>query len=175
MKKSNLMVGLTTLLFLGACASSIERVDPKVSYKYEGQKFQSVEITVSDKAKKDLADNPKFDLVEFKNVLMRTLESKGLLQNSSDHNLNVLITDVRVRGTFTAIFWGFMAGADYVNGLVTIVDSANQSKHKFVSKASWALGGLGGGQDRSRLEWMYEKFSENTADEILGLKTSQKK
>ena len=175
MKKYLLTAVVISLLFLNACASSVARVDPKSDYKYAGQKFQSVNVSLSDKAKKDLADNQKFDVDELKTVLLRTLESKGLLQNPSEHNLNVTITEVRVRGTFTAIFFGFMAGADHVSGLVSIVDAANNTQHTFVSKASWALGGIAGGQDKSRLTWMYEKFSEITADEILGLETNAKK
>lgn len=175
MKKQYLAAGIIALIFLSACSSSVERANPKSDYRYEGQRFQSVDVTFSDKGKKELADNIKFDPSELQSVLMRVLETKGLLQKPSDYKLNVVINDVRVRGTFTAMFFGFMAGADYVGGQVAMLDSLDKPVHSFASKASWALGGWGGGQDSARLNWLYEKFAEITADEILGLTKNQAK
>jgi hypothetical protein len=40
--------------------------------------------------------------------------------------------------------------------------------NSFEVSASYALGGLAGGQDDARLSWLYEKFAELASKEITG-------
>lgn len=58
------LAGIILICLLGACASSIQRSDPNSNYVYSGEKFQSVEVVLSEKGKKELADNLKFDPAE---------------------------------------------------------------------------------------------------------------
>lgn len=101
-------------------------------------------------------------------MVKRRLENKGLMSNSAQSNLKVTITDVRVRSTFNAIMWGFMAGDDRIVGNVEIQGSGNKPVNKFEVSASYALGGFGGGQDDTRMNWLYEKFSELLVAELTG-------
>jgi len=41
---------------------------------------------------------------------------------------------------------------------------------KFSVSASYALGGLAGGQDEARMGWLYEKFAEETIKTLTGAK-----
>ena len=53
-------------------------------------------------------------------------------------------------------------------GDVVILDGANQPIYRFEVTASYALGGFAGGQDSARMNWLYERFAELTAQEIRG-------
>lgn len=68
--------------------------------------------------------------------------------------------------------FGFLSGSDSLDGTVTLKDAQNTSKATFDISASYALGGLGGGQDDSRLGWLGDKFAELTANTIVGKKES---
>jgi Domain of unknown function (DUF4410) len=170
MRVVNGLSAICLICLLSSCASSVQRSDSASNYVYSGEKFQSVEVVLSEKGKKELADNLKFDPAELHLQIARRMEEKGLIQNPSENRVRVEITDIRIRGTFVAIMLGIFAGADYVNGKVSVLDASGRPKHEFVSKASWALGGWGGGQDSSRLPWIYEKFAVVTVDEIMGVR-----
>jgi hypothetical protein len=63
--------------------------------------------------------------------------------------------------------WGFMAGDDHVKGTVDVLNGANSAVDSFEVSASYALGGLGGGQDSARMNYLYEAFSKETANALL--------
>lgn len=77
-------------------------------------------------------------------------------------HLNVEITGIRVRSNFSAVMFGFMAGSDYVDGTVSLVDAEHYRVDRFKVYASYAFGGLAGGQDEARMRWLSEKFVEKT-------------
>ena len=77
-------------------------------------------------------------------------------------HLNVEVNDIRVRSSFTAVMFGFMAGNDHVNGTVTLADADNRQIDHFKVSASYALGGIAGGMDDTRMNWLYETFTEKT-------------
>lgn len=76
-------------------------------------------------------------------------------------HLNVEVTGIRVRSSFSAVMFGFMAGSDYVDGTVTFADADNHPVDHFKVSASYALGGIAG-IDSMRMDWLYEKFTEKT-------------
>lgn len=61
---------------------------------------------------------------------------------------------------------GLFAGADNISGNVRVLDPAGKSLRSFEVTASYAFGGLGGGQDSIRLNYLYEKFAELTRDQL---------
>lgn len=80
----------------------------------------------------------------------------------------VTVTSVRARSNFTAVMFGFMAGDDHIVGDV-VVQAANGSElQRFSVSASYALGGLAGGQDSARMNWLYESFAERMTEELTG-------
>lgn len=100
-------------------------------------------------------------------TLERTLESRGLVTSDGDYRLKVVVNDIRVRSTFNAVMWGFMAGNDHLQGDAIVLNLEGEPKYEFGASASYALGGFGGGQDSSRMNWLYEEFSEMIADELV--------
>ena len=163
-------------VFLAACASNVKRTEVTGAEQLTPTaKCKNVSITLNDEAKKKLSDNLKFNAETLRGTVQRALEAQDLIQKTPDqaaYGIEIVITDVRVRSNFTAIMFGFMAGADSVTGDVQVKDASGKLLKKFEVSASYALGGIGGGQDEARMGWLYEKFTEQTLNE---LRTSQGK
>ncbi len=153
-------------LALTGCAGTIKqdaRVQGDVS-RLEG--VTQVTALMSPDATKQLADNFQFNREELATFLRRRLEAKGLISASSTHQVQIVVTDIRVRSAIAAIMFGFMAGDDHVTGRVRVLDAQGHALRSFDVTASYALGGLAGGQDGMRMNWLYDKFSELAALEL---------
>lgn len=161
------------LLCLAGCTAGVTRPNNEpLSSKAPLSDPAIVTLTLSDNARKQIGENLKFDQAKLLETLNRAFDSKGLLakdSTSAARHVEIQVTDVRVRGTFSAIMWGFMAGNDHLNGTVTLSDGESRPLRHFDVSAAYALGGLGGGQDGARLGWLYEKFTEETVNELTGV------
>jgi hypothetical protein len=62
--------------------------------------------------------------------------------------------------------FGFMAGADLISADVIVKSADGQELDKFEVSTSYALGGIAGGQDSARMGWLYEKFAQETVQEL---------
>lgn len=82
--------------------------------------------------------------------------------------VEVTVTAVRVRSNFSAIMFGFMAGDDHIDGDVVVRAPDKRELQRFSISTSYALGGLAGGQDGARMDWLYESFAERLAEELTG-------
>ena len=151
------------------CASGARRdesVAPAVAAELTGQKYGALSIQLSDKAKKQLMDNAKFNPDALKGTIQRMLEARDLLAASSPYRIDVEITDIRVRSNFSAVMFGFMAGADSVGGTVSVTDRDGRRLGRSEVLASYALGGVAGGQDETRMGWLYEEFAKHVVNEL---------
>jgi hypothetical protein len=162
------MCGLQVAVLLGlvGCAGTIKqdaRVQGDVS-RLEG--VTQVVALMSPDATKQLADNFQFNREELATFLRRRLEAKGLISATSTHQVQIVVTDIRVRSAIAAIMLGFMAGDDHVTGRVRVLDAQGRALRSFDVNATYALGGLAGGQDSMRMNWLYDKFSELAAIEL---------
>ena len=172
MKKTFIWVLPVVMLGLAGCSSNVKRnvvegAAPISTMNSQPQKVASVQVKLSAAAQAQLADNLKFDTSRFRDTLQRGLTAKNLVTDNSQQDLVVEITDIRVRSTFSAVMWGFMAGNDHVVGTVSVVDKAGKVLQSFEVSASYALGGVMGG-DESRMSWLYEKFTEHVLKELSG-------
>lgn len=130
---------------------------------------RAISIELSEEAKKKAAENLKFNQDTLLDHVKRALVAKDLLKADAPESaptLELVITSMRVRSNFSAVMWGFMAGADSIEGEVRVKDAYGAETDRFKVKVSYALGGLAGGQDQARMEWMYEKFAEETVKEL---------
>ena len=100
-------------------------------------------------------------------IIERNLEASGLIDAASLRMVKVVVTDIRVRSTFNAFMWGFMAGDDHIVGDVSIMDVKGEPQHTFKVSASYALGGFAG-MNETRMGWLYEEFAKLTLAEIKG-------
>jgi len=165
----NLLFVSVILLGLTACASSVNRSNETSNYQYGGQKFAAVKVSLDANAQGELKDNIKFDPTKLEQVISRSLQARGLIDEKSGNVVDVLVTDIRTRSNFSAVMFGFMAGNDHVQGQVSLVPkTGGYAWLKFQISAAYALGGFGGGQDDARMNWLYEEFAKLTLAEILG-------
>ena len=139
------------LILLTGCAGTVKhdtRVQGDLS-RLEG--VGQVVAKMSPDAAKQQGDNPQFNREELATRLRYRLESRGLAAPAATHQVEIVVTDIRVRGAFAAIMLGFMAGDDHINGHVRVLDPSGRPLRSFEVKASYALGGLAGGQDGARM------------------------
>jgi hypothetical protein len=167
MEKLCRLIVLALCVILAACASSVKRPGGAADYRYDGSKFCRVELTVNKNATKDPDDRVRFDDKALREMIQRKLEVCGVVDENSPKKVSIEITDIRVRSSFNAFMWGFMAGDDHILGDVTLTGDDGKSLHTFTVSASYALGGLAG-MNETRMSWLFEKFSELTVEEILG-------
>ncbi len=157
---------------LGGCASGVTRAPSASAERMSApaySQFASVSISVSAEAKEKVLENLKFNSDELLSHVKRALDSRSLINVSGNNQLprlEVVVKSMRVRSNFSAIMWGFMAGSDSIEGDIVLTDASGKELDRFVVSTSYALGGLAGGQDTTRMSWLYEKFAEETVKEL---------
>ncbi|MEO8527001.1 MAG: DUF4410 domain-containing protein [Caldimonas sp.] len=160
------LLWLVACVLLGGCAGTVkldQRVQGDVS-RLEG--VAQVVALMSPEAAKQQVDNPQFNREELASRLRLRLEARSLTSPGATHRVEIVLTDIRVRGAFAAIMFGFMAGDDHVVGRVRVVDASGRALRSFEINASYAFGGVAGGQDSVRINWLYDKFADLAADEL---------
>jgi hypothetical protein len=154
-------------LLLTACGGAAVRKEGPVNALGAGTlKIKGVEARTSPKAKEQLQDNIKFDLDALSSTIGRTLSAASLQDPALTNTLDVEVTNVYIRGTFSAVMFGLFAGADNISGNVRVLDPSGTALRSFEVSASYAFGGAAGGQDSIRLNYLYEKFAELTRDQL---------
>lgn len=151
-------------LLLFGCASQVTK--PTDSPKPEVRALRTVSLELSPDAVQKIANDVEFDMESFKSVFIEALESRQLIASDGDFDLNVVINEVRVRGTGSAVWLGFLAGDDHITGDAIVLNHEGEEVYTYTANASYALGGFAGGDDATRVNWLYEKFSEIVADEL---------
>lgn len=164
-------VALLAAAFLAGCASGVVREAPPAGLAAQPivrTPVGKVTLSLSPEAQKAAAENIKFNQDQLLATVRRGLEGNGLLLASAGESAEIILKSFRVRGTFSAVMWGVMAGTDNVTGDVIVRDASGKQLRKFTVDASYGLGGLAGGMDDTRLSWLYEKFAEHTVNELAG-------
>ena len=167
MKKWMVCALVVVCAFVAACASSVQRRQDGVESRPAGEKFSRVELTVDPAATTDPNDLVRFEDQKLQAMIERNLEASGLIDKASLSLVRVVITDIRVRSTFNAFMWGFMAGDDHIVGDVSLIGDKGEPRHTFKVSASYALGGFAG-MNETRMGWLFEEFSKLTLAEIKG-------
>jgi hypothetical protein len=187
--RSFFIMAFVLSMALAGCASSVKRPTPNGTaagaadipsrvFLSPTNPVSGVSISLSDKVKTKTADDSKFSQDELLARVRRALETNGLLTSVAAGplpSLEIQITNVRVRGTFSAVMWGFMAGADSIAGDVTLRNASGEPVDTFHVSVSYALGGFAGGQESTRMDWMYEKFAQETLKALTTGETNNKK
>jgi hypothetical protein len=158
-------------VILVACASGVTRMDGVTSHAQPviAPKVKSVNLWLNDDAKKLVGENLKFNQDVLRSTIERSLQAQDIIKTDAAQNLDIEITSFRVRSNFTAIMFGFMAGNDNIEGLVSIKDDGGKVLKKAKVNASYALGGIAGGQDDARMGWLYEAFAKHALAEVTGV------
>lgn len=166
---------LITLAWLAAvglsgCAGTVQRDAGSANghAKLVGASYSTMELVMTDQARRLQVDNPQFNAQELAGYLQRRLDGNGLLKSDAAYKVNVTIDEFRVRSAVSAVLFGVMAGTDSIDGHVQVLDARGRTLHSFKISASYGLGGWGGGQDGTRMTWLYDKFAELTVSELMG-------
>lgn len=163
---------VAAVALLAGCASGVTRSPGAAQQRLSApaySQFASVSLSMTEGAKAKALDNLKFNPDELLGHVRRALEAKSLLSQAGDKQLpklEVVVRDMRVRSNFSAVMWGFMAGADSIDGDIVLTDASGREIDRFAVSASYALGGLAGGQDTARMGWLYESFAEEAVKEL---------
>ncbi len=170
MVTQRLAIGILVLGLVG-CASGVQHSKVENKQYLSTKPAKAISISLNNEAKAKLNDNLKFDQNALLDHVKRALTAKNLLAESrpdSTNTVEILVKDLRVRSNFSAVMFGFMAGNDSITGDVILKDAAGKELNKFEVSASYALGGLAGGQDSARMGWLYEKFAELAVQNLSG-------
>ncbi|WP_300454234.1 DUF4410 domain-containing protein [Accumulibacter sp.] len=163
---------IVTAFFLAGCLSGVTRAPTMTATHVAlsaNNQIASVSLSLTDEAKKKATENLKFNPEELLSHVRRALEANSLVNSSADRsrpNLEINVKDMRVRSNFSAVMWGFMAGADSITADIVLKNSEGRELDRYGVSVSYALGGLAGGQDSARMGWLYEKFAEETVKEL---------
>jgi len=159
---------LICIIFLTACASSVKRIGDFSNYEYSGQKFNKINVSLSPEAQAQYPGRTLFKTDMLSWAVASQLKAKGLYSDLSQDLIEIVVTHIRIRSSFSADFWGVMAGADRLDGDVFVKNAEGKVLNSFGISASYALGGSIAGNDDIRLKWLYDKFAELTVKNILG-------
>jgi hypothetical protein len=170
-KAMKLASSVVLVAALAGCASGVKRMDPPTASAAQVvPAVKAVNLTMSDDARRLVASgNGIFNQDALRGQIERQLQARMLIKGDATQTLNVHINSFRVRSSFNAIMFGFMAGSDKIDGTITVNDASGNVLKQANVTASWALGGLAGGQDASRMTWLYEEFAKHAAAELSGV------
>lgn len=167
MLKLHSVMLLLSLLMIAGCSSQVIRPEKTDTTPTTVKALRDFTVELSPEAELKVADDVDFDMKALTANLQSALEAENLIAPGGDYRLKVVVNDVRVRGTFNAVMWGFLAGDDHLRGDVLVLTLEGEPVDKFSASASYAWGGFGGGQDAPRIDWLYEEFSKVIAEELI--------
>ena len=163
------VVALVALVALSGCATNVQHFTDADTPRLirANETIRNVAVSLTDAGQKEFADNTDFDQASLLASVKRQLQSKQLLIEAQGGDaLEIKISSMRVRSTFNAVMWGFMAGSDNVTGEVYLRDPSGKLINHFQVHASYALGGFVGGIQSVRWDWLYNKFAELTVKNL---------
>lgn len=162
------IVVIILALSVSACASSSRLNRGADSYAYAGEQYGQIEVALSDDIRNDAAKAARAEQLDLKRKIRSYLVANRAFDESAANKLEVVVNSIHIRNAFNAVMFGFMSGRDNVEGTVTLKDDTGLQKSSFNISASYALGGVAGGQDGARLGWLGDKFAELTANMVVG-------
>jgi hypothetical protein len=179
-KFARLTLALLFTASIFGCASTVNRstgtvketssVKEEVVQVIKFSPIKSLTVTLDANAQKKLADNTNFSRDNLFSKINSVLTANQYLQtqaNNSNLKIEVVVTNLRVRSGVSAIMLGFLAGADSITGQVYVKDG-EKVLDNFEVDISYAFGGVMGDTD-TRMNWMYESFSNKILEELKKL------
>jgi hypothetical protein len=177
---SRLILALIFSASIFGCASTVNRnagsvketssVKEGVVQVIKFSPLKSLTVTLDSNAQKKLADNTNFSREKLYSKISSVLTANQYLQtqaNNTNLKIEIVVTNMRVRSGVSAIMLGFLAGADSITGQVYVKDGEKVIDN-FEVDISYAFGGAMGDTD-TRMNWMYESFSNKILEELKKL------
>jgi hypothetical protein len=175
MKRSLSYLLIATAIVSAGCSSSVTRSSDaalqSMVLSRAGLKAKAVNVGATPEMQRSLTDNLSFDMERLRTAVRNAVAAKGVLATdgaASQPTVDVTLTDFRLRSTAAAIIGGIFAGTDYANGDVVVKDPGGRELQRFAVNVSYGLGGLGGGQEQTRLTWLFDTFGQRVAEGLAG-------
>ena len=159
---------LLMAIFATGCASSVRTIEGAGEYAYQGEKYGQISIVLSEALKQNPQKSAGASRLGLEAKLKDRLISEGVYDESSENKVEVVINNIRLRGTFSAVMFGALAGADSLKGTVKLASGEGEELSSFDVSAAYALGGTAGGVDEARIGWLSDKFAQLAANTISG-------
>ena len=163
MLKLKALAALALMVVLSACSSTVKDLSEGPSYKYNGEKFTNITVVDSGAI---INDEGAFNKKTLEKSIQEALVKASLVDEKSDLSVLVDMKNVNIRSQGAAMVLGFLAGSDSLEGTVSLVKPDGSLLDKFGIKASYSAGGLIGGLDSARMDWLYDQFAKLTAENI---------
>ena len=179
--KNAFTMALVAITIIG-CASGVTRnqADGTASVSSDQVKVSkanpitAVSISLTDDAKLKQEDNSGFSKEGLLASIKAALVKNELFSDKGNNlSLDVVVTDFRMRSTFSAMTFGFLAGNDSISGDAALKDKSGKEVDKFGVNTSYAMGGLLGGIDDVRTGWLYDAFANEVVKEVSGVKAAE--
>ena len=159
------------LLVVNGCSSTVSRQDgqsrPAQTIITPSNPLGNIVVTYSEEARKKLSDNSAFSDRDLKLQIQKTLSAAKLISDNTDPKkptLYVEVTNIRVRSIANRMILGFMSGADYVMGNVTVKDVSGKTLDAFqISTDHYESYTVG---TNNVLSWIYETFADDILKEL---------
>ena len=159
------------LLVINGCSSTVSRQAgqsrPAQAIITPSNPLGNIVVTYSEDARKKLSDNSAFNDKDFKLQMQKTLSAAKLISdnvNLKQPTLNVEVTNIRVRSIANRMMLGFLSGADYVMGNVTVKDVSGKTLDAFqISTDHYESYTVG---TTNVLSWIYETFADDVRKEL---------
>jgi len=158
---------LVTALFLASCSSGVTKREAHVAYRYDGQTFKKVVVRLSDELAADPEKAYRFQELRLEQSIENRLKANRLYDEQASNVVEIVIKDFRIRSGLNAQLFGFMAGSDNIEGIVTLKTAEGTVFNEFAVSASYALGGRAGGQDYTRIGYLSSEFGKLTVQTIV--------
>jgi hypothetical protein len=148
------------------CASGVNRKVGEAAVVLTNKTVTTVQISLTDDAKKLVADNATFSVTALKNSIEDQLKALDLIKSTAGQTMDISVKSFRARSAFAAIAFGVMSGNDNIVGEMIIKDATGKVLKSVEINASYALGGLAGGMTDTRMGWLYGEFAKLAAQEL---------
>jgi hypothetical protein len=165
----NFIKWMTIIAFaavMTGCASGVNRNAREASVVLTNKTVTNVQISLTDGAKKLVADNATFSVSALKSTIEDQLKALDLIKPNAGQTMNISVKSFRARSAFAAIAFGIMAGNDNITAEMTIKDANGKVLKSVEINASYALGGLAGGMTDTRMGWLYGEFAKLATQEL---------
>src|SRR5436305_15144377 len=105
-RRLRVFAALVGIVVLGGCAATVTRGQRPADDAPRITGVSQVSATLSAEAVKQQPDNAAFNREELAGRLRQRLLAKGLTARDAPGRIEILVTDIRVRGAFSAIMFG---------------------------------------------------------------------
>jgi len=159
---------LCTLL-VSACSTSVNLREQNNS-PLSGIKISQVRVALSAEADKMRAENLYYSHEKLVRALEDNLNSSSVFSRNgaSAARLNLEVTSIRTRSTFSAVMFGLLAGDDHIKGTARLLDESGVQILAFDVSSVYAFGGIAGGAEDVRMSWLYDDFSKSVTKILVG-------